>query len=93
MFPPVERMPPLSLPVALLPPFWPGEALGCAVHLVILVTIRVVLSRWEGLVREHLHQLRAEELLQAPACLGYFRVRLEKRGGTLNTNQLNLHHS
>lgn len=80
MSPGVEGVSPLPLPVALLPPLWPGETVLIGpVCLIILITVRVFLSHGEGSVGEHLSQFGAEESLQAAACLCHLRVRLENR--------------
>lgn len=71
-------MSPLPLPVTLLPPLWPGETtLGGPVCLIVLITITVRLSHRKNSVRENFLQLGGEEPLQAAACLGHLRIRLQ----------------
>ena len=77
MSPRLQRVSPLPLPVALLPPLWPGETtLGGSAGLVVLIAVRVSLCRWEHSVWEHFFQLGDEERLKAAARLGHLRVRL-----------------
>lgn len=70
--PPVERVTPLPLPVAVLLPIWPREASHSdAMDLLVAVTVGVVLQGWEGSVGIDLIQLGAEELFEVPARLGH----------------------
>lgn len=63
--------------MALLPPLRPGETpLSGPVALIVLVTVRVQLSRREDSVGENLFQLGDEEHLKTTACLSHLRVRL-----------------
>lgn len=72
MFPGVERVPPLPLPVTLFPPLWPGEAVLCCPARLIVLIIAVgldLLRREEDSERERFVQSGVEEGLQAPASL------------------------
>lgn len=78
MIPPrLERVSPLPLPVALLPPLGPGEAaLSRPVGLVILVAVGLGLGYGEYPVGENLLQLADEERLEAAAGLSHLRIGL-----------------
>lgn len=81
MSPGLERVSPLPLPVALLPPLRPGETtLSGPVGLIVLIAVRVRLSRGEDSVWENFFQLGDEERLEAAACLSHLRVRLWSEG-------------
>lgn len=81
--PRLERVSPLPLPVALLPPLWPGETtLSGPVGLIILIAVGVRLRRGENSVWENFFQLGGEEHLQAAACLGHLRVGLLSKSET-----------
>lgn len=76
--PRLERLPPLPLPVALLPPLWPRETtLRGPVGLIVLIAVRIRLGHGENCARENFLQLGGEKGLQAAACLGHLRVRLQ----------------
>lgn len=77
MPPRLERVSPLPLPVALLPPLWPGETtVGGPVGLIILIAVRFHLSSGENSFWENFFQLGDEERLEAAASLGHLRVGL-----------------
>ena len=77
MSPRLERVSPFPLPVALLPPLWPGEtALSGSERLIVFIAVGVRLKCRENSVRENVSQLGSEELLKAAARLGHLRVRL-----------------
>lgn len=77
MSPRLDRVSPLPLPVALLPPLWPGKTtVSSPACLIVFITVRVHLSHRENSVWENFFQLGCEECLEAAPCLGHLRVRL-----------------
>lgn len=75
--PGLERVSPLPLPVALLPPLRPGEAaLGRPVGLVVLVAVGLGVGDGEDPVGENLPQLGDEKGLEAAAGLSHLGIRL-----------------
>lgn len=90
MMPPrLERLPPLPLPVALLSSLWPREpALSGPVSLVVLIAVWIHLSHGEDSAWENFLQVGGKEGLEAAACLGHLRVRLQWRGGGSNYSKV-----